>query len=529
VVEQIRETIDHLARLALVARGLADCPRPSEVVDIVVRQGMGGLGAEGGVLALVAADGAVVPVETVGYTQAAVAAFAPMHVGQELPLTVAVRAQEPVWVSSREDAASRFPGLLDAGVSGSQAWAAVPLIAHGSVLGVLGVSFLAPHDFTESERLFIGALGDQCTLALAADRAQGASHSPEMDEAAPSAHPRRRATRGVEFPIGTLVVRREQDAASEIAHALRDDSHFAVNECDDHAVLAELMQEEPLDLVVVLSDLQAASRIQIVHMVRARWPEATLVLLTGDSAVEEQAWRVGADAVFGMAMPAGLLRSALVALMDEAGLSEVPELTRRSRARRGASIDAHTLSTAMFARSLDAVMFTAPDGRILAANPAACRILGLSEPEIRQRGRSGIADPTDTRWASGLREREATGRVFGELSMLKGDGTSFAAEVSSAVFENEFGEARTVVVFRDVADRKQLAHELQPTPTDEEARAQIAQTLLEVAIRRLWAVGTALTAGIQGPSDLLIARAQAAIDELDETIRELRNTLLPGS
>jgi PAS domain S-box-containing protein len=183
----------------------------------------------------------------------------------------------------------------------------------------------------------------------------------------------------------------------------------------------------------------------------------------------------------------------------------------------------------MFARSLDAVMFTAPDGRILAANPAACRILGLSEPEIRQRGRSGIADPTDTRWASGLREREATGRFFGELSMLKGDGTSFAAEVSSAVFENEFGEARTVVVFRDVADRKQLAHELQPTPTDEEARAQIAQTLLEVAIRRLWAVGTALTAGIQGPSDLLIARAQAAIDELDETIRELRNTLLPGS
>ena len=529
VVEKVSESVDHLARLALVARGLADRPRRSEVVDIVVRQGMAGLGAEGGVLALVAADGVVVPVETVGYTQEAVAAFAPMHVGQELPLTVAVREQAPVWVPSREDAASRFPGLLEAGVSGSQAWAAIPLIADGSVLGVLGVSFLAPHDFTEPERLFIGALGDQCTLALAAHRARHASHSPEIDKAAPSARPRGRAARSVEFPIGALVVRRQQDAASEIARALRDDSRFVVSECDDHEALVDLMREESLDLVVVLSDLKAASRIQIADTVRAQWPEAALVLLTGDPAVEAHARRLGADAVFGMAMPAGLLQAALVALMDETGLANVPERTGHSRSPRGASIDAHTLSSAMFARSLDAVMFTAPDGQILAANPSACRILGLSEQEIRERGRSGLADPTDTRWATGLREREATGRFSGELSMLRGDGTSFAADVSSAVFENEFGELRTVVVFRDVTDRNQLAHEVQPTPTDDEAHARIAQTLLEVAIRRLWAVGTSLNAGLQGPSDLLIARAQAAIDELDDTIHELRKTLLTGS
>lgn len=529
MVEQISETVDHLARVALVARGLADCPRPSEVVEIVVRQGMAGLSAEGGVLALVAADGVVVPVETVGYTQEAVAAFAPMHVGQELPLTVAVREQKPVWVPSRQDAASRFPDLLDAAVSGSQAWAAIPLIADGSVLGVLGVSFLTPHDFTEPERLFIGALGHQCTLALAAHRTQRASHGPGMDKAVPSVRPRPRAARPVDFPIGTLVVRRRRDEASEIVRALCDDSRFVVSECDDHEALVDLIREEPLDLVVVLSDLQNASRIQIADTARAQLPEAALVLLTGDPAVEEQAWRVGADAVFGMAMPAGLLQAALVALMDETGLARVPESTGYSRSPRGASIDAHTLSSAMFARSLDAVMFTAPDGRILAANPAACQILGLSEQEIRKRGRSGLADPTDTRWATGLREREATGRFYGELSMLRGDGSTFAAEVSSAVFESEFGEPRTVVVFRDVTARNQLAHELEPTPTDEEVHARISQTLLEVAIRRLWAVGTSLTAGLQGPSDLLIARAQAAIDELDDTIRELRNTLLTDS
>ena len=182
----------------------------------------------------------------------------------------------------------------------------------------------------------------------------------------------------------------------------------------------------------------------------------------------------------------------------------------------------------MFVRSLDAVMFTAPDGQILAANPAACRVLGLSEEEIRDRGRSGLADPSDPRWADGLRDRESTGRFFGELSMLRGDGSAFPAEVSSAVFENEFGELRTVVVLRDVTDRRR-PDERESAQPDEAARAQIAQTLLEVAgPPPAGRIGTSLQAGLQGPTDLLIARAQAAIDELDDTIRDLRDTLFAG-
>jgi PAS domain S-box-containing protein len=533
-VEPIGAVIDHLARVALVARALTASLRPSEVIEIVVRQGMAGLGAEGGVLALIAADGVVVPVETVGYTKEAVAAFTPMNVGQQLPLTVAARDREAVWVSSRADAASRFPALLEAAVSGSQAWVAIPLIADGSAIGVLGVSFLAPRDFSEPERLFIRALGDQCALALAAVyRTQRVSQSPTVDDSAPSARSRRRAERRLEFPIHTLVVRR--DGASEIGRAIREDPRYLVSECDDHEVLVDLMQKERIDLVVVLSDLQAASRMQIANTVRAQRPEAALVLLTGDPEVEEQAWRIGADAVFGMAMPPGLLRAALVALLDgtspgpsptaQAGFDNVPTGTARSRSPRAAAIDAPTLWSATFARSLDAVMFAAADGRVLAANAAACRVLGLSEEEIRERGRSGLADPCDARWVSGLRERESTGRFFGELSMLRGDGMAFGAELSSATFENELGEQRTVVVFRDLDDRKRLAAEGQSAAPEEELRDRMAQALLEVAIRRLWAVGTSLQGGLQGPSGLLIARVQEAIDELDDTIRVLRETL----
>jgi len=532
MAERVSGVDDYLARLALVARGLTASLRPSEVIDIVVRQGMAGLGAEGGILALVAPDGVIVPVETVGYTPDAVAAFAPMNVGQDLPLTIAVRDAEPVWVPSRADAASRFPALLGAAVSNSQAWAAIPLVADGSVAGVLGVSFLSPHDFSECEQLFIRALGDQCALALTPQHSRRPSQKPEVENAPSSVRPRRDAA--VAFPISTLVVRRLPDKTASVASALRSDTRFAVSECDDHDILIDLIRNEPFDLVVVSSDLQDASRIQIADMVRAQWPEATLVLQTGDPAVEKQARRAGVDAVFGMAMPAGLMRAALVALVDRTppapgsmvDVGSGPMLTQHARSTRATSTDARSLSSAMFARSLDPVMFTAPDGRILAANPAACELLGLSEQEICTRGRAGLADPADARWKAGVQARESTGRFFGELSMLRGDGTTFEAEVSSAVFENEFAEPRTVVVFRDITDRKQPQPEPQTALLDEHARDRIAQTLLEVAIRRLWAVGISLQAGLQGPPDRLIARGQAAIQELDDTIRDLRDALL---
>jgi PAS domain-containing protein len=48
---------------------------------------------------------------------------------------------------------------------------------------------------------------------------------------------------------------------------------------------------------------------------------------------------------------------------------------------------------AIFENSLDGVMFAAPDGRILAANDAACALLGMSEDEIIAAGRPS-ADPT---------------------------------------------------------------------------------------------------------------------------------------
>jgi len=110
---------------------------------------------------------------------------------------------------------------------------------------------------------------------------------------------------------------------------------------------------------------------------------------------------------------------------------------------------------ALFENSIDAVFLTSPDGPILAANPAACRMLGRTEEEICRIGRAGVVDMSDPRAAAAMAERERTGKFRRELTLVRKDGTRFEAEVSSAVFTDRNGHLRTSMVCRDITDRKQ--------------------------------------------------------------------------
>ncbi|CAG0958692.1 partial Sporulation kinase E, partial [Anaerolineae bacterium] len=118
----------------------------------------------------------------------------------------------------------------------------------------------------------------------------------------------------------------------------------------------------------------------------------------------------------------------------------------------------------LFDQSVDAVLLTAPDGRILAANPEACRIFGRTEAEICQVGRAGIVDVTDARLATALEERNRTGRFRGELQFVRKDGTRFPGEVSSAIYRDRNGELRTSMTIRDITARER-AEEEQRTAT----------------------------------------------------------------
>lgn len=108
---------------------------------------------------------------------------------------------------------------------------------------------------------------------------------------------------------------------------------------------------------------------------------------------------------------------------------------------------------------MDGMMFTAPDGRILDANPAACRMFERSREEIIGAGRAGLMDISDPRLPGLLAQRQGTGKAHGELNARRRDGTLFPVEVSSVVFKDLEGQPRTCLIIRDISERKTAEYE----------------------------------------------------------------------
>ncbi|PIF17672.1 PAS domain S-box-containing protein/diguanylate cyclase (GGDEF)-like protein [Acidovorax delafieldii] len=133
---------------------------------------------------------------------------------------------------------------------------------------------------------------------------------------------------------------------------------------------------------------------------------------------------------------------------------------------------------ALFDNSMDAVLLTSPDGTVLAVNQAACRLFDLSEAQIIARGRTGLADPADPRLQELLVQRQQRGQAAGLLTMVRGDGSHFTAEISSSIYGDSEGRQYSSMIVRDITERLRSQAEL------EAANAQmrrINEQLAEVA------------------------------------------------
>jgi len=108
----------------------------------------------------------------------------------------------------------------------------------------------------------------------------------------------------------------------------------------------------------------------------------------------------------------------------------------------------------LFDNSLDAFLFTAPDGSILDANPAACKMFGRTAEEIKKLGRNGLVDVTDPRLQKSLEERALTGKGRAEITMIRADQTKFPADISSMIFTDQNGLEKTSMIIRDITERK---------------------------------------------------------------------------
>jgi signal transduction histidine kinase len=140
---------------------------PAQVADAVVAQGIGALDGEAGLLSLLTPDGRSVRLASAsGFATAALERWRMLSLDSPLPLAVAVRTCEQVWMPSVSDDGDHFPLPDRNGGGGTRAWIVLPLVLRERAIGALALALRTPVDFSDDDRTFLALLGQQCAQAL---------------------------------------------------------------------------------------------------------------------------------------------------------------------------------------------------------------------------------------------------------------------------------------------------------------------------------------------------------------------------
>ena len=185
------------------------------------------------------------------------------------------------------------------------------------------------------------------------------------------------------------------------------------------------------------------------RIIRELAPAASIMLLINPESENSalQLLDLGIQDYFFYDRPARLLFKLKNELNDRKGKSFKIDLVESEERYRS-----------FFENSMDGILLTVTDGQILAANPAACRMLQMTEEEICRAGRFNIVDPGDHRVAEAIKKRQKDGYVKAEVTFIRKDGSKFPGELTSSVFIGAGGEKRTSLIIRDISE-KQKAEE----------------------------------------------------------------------
>lgn len=108
--------------------------------------------------------------------------------------------------------------------------------------------------------------------------------------------------------------------------------------------------------------------------------------------------------------------------------------------------------------SPDGIVLSTPDGRIVSANPAACRILGYSEAELIRGGRDLIVDGEDAEYQRFASQREKAGSASGDLWVKRKTRQRIRLHIESSVFKD--GDHRfNSLILRDLTPELTLQHD----------------------------------------------------------------------
>ena len=150
--------------------GLADALRIAEAADLLIAQGLSGLGASAGGIALFdRSSGQLIVRRTVGYSGDRQATI---RLDKEGPVPDALATRRPVVIGSLAELAERYPGQAEArSMPGArEALMVAPLIAQDHVLGALYFAFASVRRFSDEDVSLLTTLAAHGAPAL--ERAQ---------------------------------------------------------------------------------------------------------------------------------------------------------------------------------------------------------------------------------------------------------------------------------------------------------------------------------------------------------------------
>ena len=162
-----RDARARMERLQVLTAALATRVQPHAILALLVDEATRAVGADAGAVALLDENGTELRfARWFGYPDGVMHEWLRVPLAADLPLTVAVRDQRSVWLSSPEEMTQRWPGFAEASQAvPSGAWAVIPLTADEHPMGAFAMSFRYPRPAGD-DLAFAESVASMCAQAL---------------------------------------------------------------------------------------------------------------------------------------------------------------------------------------------------------------------------------------------------------------------------------------------------------------------------------------------------------------------------
>lgn len=163
---------ERLARLQHVTAALSKATTPIEVIQLIVDEGLKAFGAQAGAVNLLNEyDQTLEIYHSNGYPAEIINKNKKLALSSNMPCAIAVRNNQPLWFTSREQLLQAYPELVNEVYQPNErAIAIMPLRTERRILGALEFGFASTIQFDSAERDYLLTIANQCAQAL--ERAQ---------------------------------------------------------------------------------------------------------------------------------------------------------------------------------------------------------------------------------------------------------------------------------------------------------------------------------------------------------------------